>query len=97
MTLAHHGDEESGLIRQFREMQERVADRKWPNGRINGDDDGEVVFKIGPDPDKELVQLEFPNPVKWVAMPPGQAIELAQLLIRHARGVSKEPLRIVLN
>lgn len=99
MTLSHHGDEqrESELQKMFQEQRELVSSRKWPNGRISGDDDGQLVFKIGSDPEKELVYLEFPKPVTWTAMPPQQAIELAQLLIRHARGVSKEPLRIVLN
>lgn len=99
MTLPHHGDDgrQSEFLKRFRELQDGVADRKWPEGRISGNDDGEIIFKIGSDPEKELVVLEFPKPVTWTAMPAQQAIDLAQLLIRHARAVSKEPLRIVIN
>lgn len=99
MTLPHHGDDgqESELLKMFRQQQDGTADRKWPEGRISGDDDGQIVFKIRSDADKELVILEFPKPVTRTAMPAQQAIDLAQLLIRHARAVSKEPLRIVIN
>ena len=85
------------LMDQFRNMKERRATRKWPDGRISGDDDGETVFKIGSDPEKELVRIEFPTPTEWLAMPPQDAIKMAQLLIQHARAISKEPIRISLH
>ena len=99
MSLPHHGDkpEESELLKRFREMQDGVASRKWPEGRVSGEDDGETVFRIGSDANKGLIQIEFPTPTQWVAMPPQTAIEMAQLLIRHARAISKEPIRISLH
>lgn len=81
----------------FKEQQQGTAPRHWPEGRLSGKDDGELAFKIGPDESNTVVQLDFPKPVTFLAMPPAQAIQLAQLLIKHARAISTEPLRIVIN
>lgn len=66
--------------------------RKWPNGRLSADDDGELQIKVGSDNEKEVVALEFAEDAKWVAMTPQQAIGLAELLIKHARRVTKKPI-----
>ena len=55
------------------------------------------TFKVGCDPDKNVVAIEYAKPVTWVAMSPKDAVEFAQMLIKHARSISKEPLRVVLN
>lgn len=99
MSMNHHGDEErqSELLRMLQEQKDAVAKRRWPEGRLNGDDDGELAFGIGPDETGKLVKIDFGKPVTWTAMPPQQAIELAQLLIKHARAVATEPLKFVLH
>ncbi len=81
----------------LQEQKDRTRQRQWPEGRLNGDDDGELAFAIGPDETGTLVMLDFGKPVTWTAMPPQQAVELAQLLIRHARAIAKEPLRVILH
>lgn len=100
MTLPHShmpDPEMSKLMQQFHDIKEGRAARQWPNGRLSGDDDGETVFKIISDSEKELVRIEFPKPVEWLAMTPQDAIKMAQLLIQHARAISKEPIRISLH
>lgn len=87
---------QSELLKRFQAQQDGKAPRQFPEGRLSGDDDGDITFKVGGDPDKQIVAIEFAKPVAWVAMPPQQAIELAQLLIKHARATSREPLRVVL-
>ena len=99
MSLSHHGDKppQSELLKQFAEQLKGNATRKWPEGRLDGTDDGQLVYKVGSDPETGLVKIEFGKPVAWMAMSPQDAVNLAQSLIKHARSISKEPIRIVLN
>lgn len=98
MSLPHHGENhESELMKLFREQQQGTANRQWPQGRISGADDGQLVYIIGPDPDGKNVIVQFPKPVAFIGLPPQEAIDLAQALIKHARAISTEPLRIVLH
>lgn len=98
MSMPHHGDDEqSRLMKLFREQQDRSAKRQWPEGRIEGSDDGQIAFKIESDPDTEIIKLDFGKQVTWLGMGPKDAIELAQLLIKHARAVSPQPIRINLH
>lgn len=103
MSFQHHGNEpdreleQERLLALLKKQQEGLAKRAWPEGRIGATDDGELAVKIESDPDKEIVRLDFGKPVAWVAMPPEQAIQWAQLLIQHARKVSKKPVSVVLH
>lgn len=108
MSFQHHSE---GMSPEFRKLfedqqasrqrfQEQVdgrARRSFSEGRIGPTDDGDLAFSVGTHPDKPLVCIDFGKPVEWVAMGPQQAIELAQSLIKQARSVSTEPLRIVLH
>ena len=57
----------------------------YPEGRLNEDDEGALNMAIGYDHKKDVVFIEFGSPVKWFAMSPAQAIEMANHLIKHAR------------
>lgn len=108
MSLQHHNEgmspEMRRLFKDQRAAQDRFNDqvagrakRSWSDGRIGPEDDGDLAFAVGPHPEKELVCVDFGKPVEMLAMPPQQAVELAQALIKHARALSSEPLRVVLN
>lgn len=100
MSFAHHHEDyerQSELLKRFNEEREGSAQREFPEGRLSGDDDGSLTFKIGADPEKGVVAIEFSKPSHWVAMSPKQAVEVAQQLIRYARSISKEPIRVVIN
>ena len=49
MSLSHHGDKppQSELLKQFAEQLKGNATRKWPEGRLDGTDDGQLVYKVG--------------------------------------------------
>lgn len=61
---------ESELLKRFKAQQEGKAPRQFPEGRLSGDDDGDITFKVGGDPAKNIVAIEYAKPVTWVAMPP---------------------------
>lgn len=64
---------------------------------FSGDDEGSLVFIVSADPETNLVKVDFGKLTDWVAMSPQQAVEIAQSLIKQARSISKEPLRITIN
>lgn len=108
MSLNHHSEGMSDELRKLFENEQasrqRFSDqvagrakRSWSDGRIGPHDDGDLAFAIGPHPDKELVVIDFGKPVEFIACPPQQAIELAQALIKHARAISTQPLKIVMH
>lgn len=104
MSFAHHHEDyerNSELVNELRKRfdaeREGSAQREFPEGRLSGDDDGSITFKIGADPEKNVVAIEFSKATLWVAMPPQQAVDLAQQLIRYARSISKEPIKVVIH
>jgi hypothetical protein len=58
---------------------------KYPLGKLDPTDEGELniaVFIL-----KGKIRIEFGKPVAWLAMPPKQAIDFAELIIRHANKI----------
>lgn len=94
MASAHHGAEEirrqKELLAMFGNQVAAKAQRKWPEGRIAAEDDGELAIMIATDPAKNVVRFEFGKPVAWLAMPPEQAKELGELMIRRANELTGE-------
>ncbi len=57
----------------------------YPNGKLTDKDEGGLVYKVGRY--KDTVIMEFGTPVKWLGLPPENARELAQVLIKHADAI----------
>lgn len=58
--------------------------RRWPKGRLNAEDDGELALRIAADKEKKVVIVDFGKEVVWIGMPPDDAIQFAQLILKHA-------------
>lgn len=73
------------------------ATGKFPDGKIDETDEGELALAVGYDPKDGMVKVEFGKPVAWLAMRPSDAIALGQSLIRNGqRGQSNIiPNRII--
>ena len=109
MSFQHHGDSldpalqklfsnnQDELLKRFDQEQAGTAPEEFTNGQITPDDEGTLIFKIGSDPEKGVVAIEYSHPITWVAMQPQQAIDLAQALIKHARSIAKEPITITIH
>jgi len=63
------------------------ATGKFPHGKLNTEDEGELRFAIGERDDS--VMLHFGTQVTWLAFSPEQAVSFAQLLIGKARIVAR--------
>jgi len=68
------------------------ATGKFPEGKLNEQDKGEIRFAVMGDA-KGNVVLYFGRDVTWIAMPPETAYELARLLQQTADGA----IRSVIN
>jgi hypothetical protein len=58
--------------------------RKWPEGRISGDDDGETRIAISADVAHGVVLIAFEHPTPWIAMKPADARVLAAKIIEKS-------------
>jgi hypothetical protein len=56
---------------------------EYPAGKLNADDAGALAFAVGVEAGR--VVIHFPKPVAWMGMTGDEALELAQLLLKHAR------------
>ena len=63
------------------------ATGQFPDGKINPDDEGELRMAVGHDQD--LVHLAFGKPVATIWLPRREAIEFAQVVMRHALALRK--------
>lgn len=59
------------------------ATGKFPAGKLNKDDEGELQLAIGVTRDG-LVRIDFGKPVAWLAMTKADAAKFAGLLMKHA-------------
>jgi hypothetical protein len=58
------------------------ATGKFPYGKLNPDDEGELKMAIGID--NGAVRIDFGKQIKWLALPPAEATQLGWLLINNA-------------
>lgn len=56
----------------------------FPQGKLSDDDQGGLKMAIAYDRLDGIVRVEFGKPVAWLGLPPPQARQLAELLLRHA-------------
>lgn len=64
------------------------ATGNFPRGKLNEDDEGELRLSVGRK--DGTVCIEFGKPVHWFGMPPTEAVQLAKLLLHHAKKAAKE-------
>lgn len=112
--MAHHGmfpantPDDDEQLRLTKALRERFAEeaqslglgatRAFPQGVVNDLDEGEIQFAIKGDREREKVFINFGKSIDFIGMTPRQAVEMAQLLIHHARASAKtKPLSIVLH
>jgi hypothetical protein len=75
------GENETAMNRK--ERRKLGATGKFPQGRIDKMDEGELRLAIGIAPDG-MIRIEFGKPVAWLALSADDARNLAALLTKHA-------------
>lgn len=91
MSAQHHSPAE--IEAQQRMLQEFLGNAKprFPDGKISPDDEGELSFAIAADHSKQVVVLRFSKGVDWLGLDKSSALNMAELLIKHAYSLSDSP------
>lgn len=70
-----------------------MPNNKYPDGKLNEHDQGEIDIMIGMENGRVI--LSFPKPMVWIGMPPDMAANIGVALIQRAREAGlTEPLAI---
>ena len=78
----HHGP----TPEQLAELQGMFGPTgKFPAGKLNADDEGELIFGIRRE--GEVVRLDFGKPVAWLGLPADVAEKLGHALLREAKAI----------
>lgn len=89
--MAHHSmnpEQEKALNEAMRQVF-----GEYPDGRMRPDDMGAIPIAIGHDQGR--VTMQFPKNLNWIGFTADQAIDVANILIEHARKAgSKKPLTV---
>jgi hypothetical protein len=68
MSIQHHSPEDAENEKRLIDEIFRTAERKWPHGRISGDDDGVTAYAIASDPEHKIVRIQFTKPMLWLGL-----------------------------
>ena len=96
--MSHHGQPPSPFSvdadpDKFDKLREALgATGRFPEGKLNKTDEGELRLAVRHEPDKVFV--EFGTSVAWIGFSPQQAVDVAQMLIRHARQATSKPITL---
>lgn len=86
--MAHHSSEIDPTLAQLfgrpQELPDFGATGKFPEGKLNATDEGEIQFGIAADVAANTVVLNFGTPVVWLGLTPAQAIAIADSLKANA-------------
>jgi hypothetical protein len=90
MSASHHGQPDD--IRRQRELMQRFIDqaqgeavRKYSQGRIGPDDDGDLALAVMADRAKKIVVIRFGKPTEWIGLGPAEVQGLITLLMEKLR------------
>lgn len=61
------------------------ATKKFPEGKLNENDEGEIKFGITHAEDRVI--MNFNTAVKWIGFTKEQAIQVAETLIKHSKEI----------
>ena len=81
---------EQGIDPTHRALAQQIQARglgatgEYPAGKISPDDEGALNIAIGQDDKQGVVVIEFGTSTRWVAMEPGMALEIADLIQKRA-------------
>lgn len=82
--MSHHGNPDPDSQRRMSEMMREIFG-EHPAGKLNADDAGALAMEIGEESGR--VVIRFPKPVAWIGFTGDEAMEIAQVLMKHARSV----------
>jgi hypothetical protein len=64
---------------------------EFPHGKKYPDDEGAFEIQIAADPEQDVVRLDFGKPIRWLALEPTEALQLATLIAKKALELQIKP------
>ncbi len=61
------------------------ATGRFPEGKLDPTDEGELAFAVMTDESKGLMILDFGKPVAWLSLTPESAVKLGNTLFKRAK------------
>jgi hypothetical protein len=80
MSIEHHSPEDAANQKRLIDEIFGQAKRRWPDGRVSGDDDGETAYAIAADVENQLVRIQFTKPMIWLGLSVKDAKALRDML-----------------
>jgi hypothetical protein len=91
--MSHHSSDPSMEKAMHEAMRQALGE--FPDGKLSPDDEGAIAMAVAHVSGR--VKLSFGKPVAWLGLRPEEAVELAQLLIDHAKAAGlREPVTLKL-
>jgi len=78
--MSHHSSELDGAMKIQALEQFLGATGKFPRGKIDRLDEGQIKFAIAADHDTKTVLINFGKSIAWLGMTSDEAIDLGNLL-----------------
>lgn len=72
-------------------MSTKESSSKYPRGKLNKHDEGQVAMAIGTE--GNTVIISFPKTIKWIGLDPDLALEMAKTLTNHALALKGRKLQ----
>lgn len=79
--MSHHGYDKEREAELRNTMRQLIGE--FPDGRLDENDQGAVSVGIGHQQGR--VTMQFPKNLNWIGFTPEQAIDIAEMLVQHAR------------
>lgn len=90
--MSHHSSDPEMEKRMHEAMRQALGE--FPDGKLSPDDEGAIAMAVGHVAGR--VKLSFGKPVAWLGLRPQEVVELAQLLIDHAKAAAPRDFLIEL-
>lgn len=81
MSFQHHVPErDSEIIKRMLSEMDSGVTNKFPNGKLDPDDEGAAHFGIVVDLESRVVRIQFSKPILWIGLDLDSAKKLRSLL-----------------
>lgn len=88
VDLARH----AALMERFESQVNGTAKRQYSQGRISGDDDGDLAIAMTTDLKKHIIMIRFGQPTEWIGLGLREAQEIRDMLTARIMELKGTPV-----
>ena len=91
MHSHHESATEQAARRLFLDQAMGSADREYPAGRMDAEDDGAIAIAMAVDPVHRTIVIRYARPVHWVGLALNDAEQLRHMLSKKIEELKATP------